>query len=992
MTSIFISSTRGYIDSYRHAAIEVCHRLGLLPVAMEEMRPEGTHSLEACRRLIRDADALVGIIGHALGSTPQGQDLCFTELEIRYAAELGIPIHIFIVDPDQPWKPSEIDPDQQPALDEMKKRLNDEHTTRAFTTVETFREDVLLTLQDHVNRTPKQPCPQVRTSPPNLDAHPHYVMRQKFTGRSTDLAAIVDWANSEDPIMVIEGIGGLGKSALTWTWTQHEATTAIPALAGRLWWSFYEGSAQIDRFIAEALHYIIGDAAETIPHTQHFTRLTDELRTQPYLLVLDGFERMLNAYHQLDPSKLRDDDVDPNSRGLIDERAARLLLSLTQCSPSKILISTRLMPSDLQGPSGTPLPGVQHYRLPDLSPEDTSLLVHRLGITADPRTIGAFFGALGNHPLVIGVVCGIVRDYRKAPSDFEKWLADPHAGGTFHFADLPLTQKHAHVLHVALDLLSPDQEQLLGWLSVFSAAVTYDTLIAINPFQPLPPTPPKTTTFLDEWLAKRQTEKQGTQHEPQDQPPTDDQQGYDRELATWHQTRNVKGAPARLDRALTDLEDRGLLWWERQFNTYDLHPVVRAYAHDRLTHDQRIAANRRVRDHFTGLPPEDAYQATSVEDLTRSITIFRATLGAGETHQALLAFEASNLDRLNHLAAYPTVVELLGDVIDTNSEYPDLLFVLGEARRNIGNHDGALELLSRSLEIRLLEALKAETIDPDLITIVAVMAACERQKNRLAHAKHYLTRVSPIIPKCSVHNELTYRTILSLILIDTGNIDEATKEVTNARQSGPDKEIAVILDFFEVQINHLRGIDITHQLDDLDHRSRTPVQRRNVLQLRAQHASALQDHETSATWLSELLRLQRGAGMSTDETLADLSREKTKTGDTTEAQKLIEHVNAPTVAHAWVASRLERSDAPALALAAYERAWGDGPPCAQAEDLKEATDLLEEMDIPLPSLTLTQHDSVTIPHEKELKEYISSVFRREAKRGDGAAPVDADTV
>lgn len=981
MAGIFISSARGYIDRYRNTAIDVCQRLGLTPVAMEEMRPESSAALDVCRRMIAGAEALVAIVGYAFGSVPGDDGLCFTELEIRHAAELGLPVHVFIVDPKQPWDPSEVGSAGGRAVEEMKQRLCDTHTSRFFTTVESFREDLLLTLLDYARPVRDQPSERARVRPPTLSAHPPYVMRQTFTGRTAGLAAILDWADSDDVVMVIDGIGGLGKSALTWTWTEQEAPTAIAGLAGRFWWSFYEGSAQISRFVKQALGYIVGDELDDVPPEEQFTRLLDELRLRPYLLVLDGFERMLTAYHRLDPSKLRDDEVDGKARGLIDPRAAQLIPLLASCSPSKVLIGTRLMPSDLEGPSGSPLPGVRRYRLPDLSSDDAAVIVNRLGVRGERRSIRGFFEPLGNHPLVIGVACGMIRDYRKAPGDFDAWLADPNAGGVFHFAELPLTQKHAHVLQVALDRLTPDQEQLLGWLSVLSMAVKYETVAAINPFAPPRPIRPRSrgSSFLEEWLAKRRAKEEDREYlpPPEDDQPTEEEHHYEEELAAWESSNEVRLAPVRTDRALADLEDRGLLWWDRRANTYDLHPVVRAYAHDRLDDEQRVAANERVRDHFTALPPEDAALATGVEDLERSITIFRATLGAGDTEDARQTFKSRGLHHLNGLGAYQTVIELLHPVVDESSDDTSLLEVLALARQRTGSIDEAIALTSRRLEVHLRLGGGRRNACPLVLNTIAALADCYRGANRLARATRAMKLVAELVDLDKPERD--YTTEFAYILYDTGDLDAAKQAIGRARavpglssDNRRDRHLAI----FELEIAFREGVDITSELAHLDALSiPSPETRRNLFALRAEHAVASGDYEAATQWASELLHERRAGGMPTDDVVAELALIRIKAGAANEARQLIEQVTEPSVAHARVAWQFGRDDAPALALASYEDAWGDGPPFARSAVLKEATELLEEMGLPLPLLPTTDLHAITVPHEPELRAFIERALQ-----------------
>jgi hypothetical protein len=114
---------------------------------------------------------------------------------------------------------------------------------------------------------------------------------------------------------------------------------------------------------------------------------------------------------------------------------------------------------------------------------------------------------------------------------------------------------------------------------------------------------------------------------------------------------------------LRELEDRGLLWWDRSSNSYDLHPSVRAYTYAQLEASERIQANDWIRNHFRKLPDEDLKRAASVEDLKRTITLFRALVGAGHLDEAGALWQSGMAEALQHnLGAHTTVVELLTPV------------------------------------------------------------------------------------------------------------------------------------------------------------------------------------------------------------------------------------------------------------------------------------------------------------------------------------------
>src|SRR5690242_18929220 len=91
-----------------------------------------------------------------------------------------------------------------------------------------------------------------------------YVGSAPFTGRIRGVARLDAWGRSPDPLLVVEAIGGAGKSALTWVWTQNSAPAVIGGLAGRVWRSFYEGSASMTSFLQELVVYMSGRPLELV--------------------------------------------------------------------------------------------------------------------------------------------------------------------------------------------------------------------------------------------------------------------------------------------------------------------------------------------------------------------------------------------------------------------------------------------------------------------------------------------------------------------------------------------------------------------------------------------------------------------------------------------------------------------------------------------------------------------------------------------------------
>src|SRR5262249_10818599 len=141
-------------------------------------------------------------------------------------------------------------------------------------------------------------------------------------------------------------------------------------------------------------------------YEERANRLLTELKRAPYLLVLDGLERVLLAYHRWDAAQMRDDSIDDSPRpdanaegqgvrvsdpttsfrACTDPRDADFLQRLTTAKPSKFLISSRLMPRAFED-EHDPLPGVRHIRLYGLNLDDAFRLMQDRGVKTTDRSI-----------------------------------------------------------------------------------------------------------------------------------------------------------------------------------------------------------------------------------------------------------------------------------------------------------------------------------------------------------------------------------------------------------------------------------------------------------------------------------------------------------------------------------------------------------------------------------------------------------------------------
>ena len=205
-------------------------------------------------------------------------------------------------------------------------------------------------------------------------------------------------------------------------------------------------------FCRRALAYMTGRPLARFARTKQpelSELLLRQLQARPWLLVLDGLERVLVAYHRYDAAQLPDEQA-----GRTDEIAHRdpcaairpqdddLLRHLVGAAPSKILITSRLVPRILLNLANQPIPGVLHERLPGLRPPEAEALLRSCGIGGDSEIIQTYLQwHCDCHPLVTGIVAGLVNSYLPARGQFDAWAADPDHGGHLDLAELDLVGK-----------------------------------------------------------------------------------------------------------------------------------------------------------------------------------------------------------------------------------------------------------------------------------------------------------------------------------------------------------------------------------------------------------------------------------------------------------------------------------------------------------------------------------------------------------------------
>src|SRR6266566_4685698 len=579
--TVMISSTARDLPEHRQEVLNACLRQGMFPSMMEHLPASDSEAIATSLKMVDEADIYLGIFAHRYGYVPAGHDISITEMEYNRAVERGIPRLIFLMHDDHPIKAADVEKGEGAVK---------------------YVSDI--------------PIP-----PEAYIAHP-YTLLQTHTliGRQAELNLLTDWvANPKSDVYLarilnIVAIGGLGKSALTWKWFNDIAPHEMQPLAGRMWWSFYESDATFENFVIRALAYVTKRAREDIQKIsppEREDQLLAILDREPYLLVLDGLERILIAYARMDTARLSDDDLDQRTANFVagvlglpgsaaqtftgqhrlrktaDLRTGAFLRKLAATRSARILISTRLYPADLQTDTGDERFGCGAIFLNGLSDDDALNLWRVFGISGSRETLLPIFHTFESHPLLIQALAGEVSHDRRTPGDFDRWRKNHPDFSPF---SLPIVQVKSHVLEFALRGLDETTLKVLHTIAAFRMPAAYNTLVAllVSADKPCP---------------------------------------SENELIT----------------ILADLEDRGLLGWDRRANRYDLHPIVRGVTWSALGNQNKQGIYKSLSTYFESLPEIDEEEVNSLEDLTATIELYNTLIGLERYDDAAELF----MDRLS---------------------------------------------------------------------------------------------------------------------------------------------------------------------------------------------------------------------------------------------------------------------------------------------------------------------------------------------------------
>ncbi len=793
-------------------------------------------------------------------------------------------------------------------------------------------------------------------SPPEPYLAHRYTLLQTrdLVGRNAELDLLTDWVSNPDGenfqarILNMIAIGGMGKSALAWKWLREVASSKMRPLAGRLWWSFYEHGATFERFVIQALAYALGRSATDVRRMSQHEReeqLLEILDQRPFLVVLDGLERIMIAYARLDAARMMDDDLDQKTANFVaetmdlpasaadsfvgqhrlrkaqDPRAGAFLRRLLHVRASRLLVTSRLYPAELQDPfTGHPTPGSTPYFLKGLRGSDSLKLWRSLRIQGAGHEIYPILDLVEHHPLVIRALAGEVACYRQAPGNFNRWLAD-HPD--FNPAGLTMVQVRSHVLSFALRSLSSTSNRVAQTIAAFRMPAHYDTLRAVL-------------------------------------------------VAT---ARSL-GGEEDLDHALADLEDRGLVGWDRNSNHYDMHPLVRGVIWCGLGSGDRHDVYEDLRAHFESIPAIYQYQVVNPEMLTPAVELCHSLIHLGRFVEAWHVFYTRIDDTiLEHLNSHQAV-HLLELFFPSGTDHPppleksgqrfEVMYRLATAYRANGQLAHAGMMFRRLIQ-------DCEDAD-ELSSIGYALGDLSRSDlaiGSLRRAEESARRVANINKKLGSDRFSGDLRLLGILFMTRGKVKLAQHIL---RRSPDPVHLAPAIDSSLAECALLLGKpEVAAALSGraLEAMKATPSYFRleaqviQILRLQACSLMELGDLKRADEQLRQTLSRARAVNDIEGEvlsliSLAEVSRRR---GASDTSRELLEDVWEPvergpfTLLHAdarnvlaGIESAVDKPMAVEAAETAFRLAWCDGPPFAYHWGLTKAHALLQSLGVPDPQM------------------------------------------
>jgi tetratricopeptide (TPR) repeat protein len=600
-------------------------------------------------------------------------------------------------------------------------------------------------------------APSSASPPSPYLAHP-YPLQENFTGRIRERQMLSEWFTGDQrPVLALIAMGGMGKSALGWVWLQRDLMgLSLPGLApdqpdvakscrvskakrpeGVLWWSFYEAESSFAAFLDKALAYVSNGNLNPATISSTYDKVSELVS----LLQQHYFLIVLDGFERELRAYASLSVVYQGDK--VSEDGQDDYRACTDIHAAYFLRWAAALTLKSRVLLTSRLLPVELDDLAGCRREDLTAM--------DPEDATAFFHAQGvkGTRAEIQSACERVGYHPLTLRLLSGMIAnDPTQPGDIAAVagyDLidDLINRERHVLVMAYEALRPPLRELLSRLSAFRWPVEYEVAAMLSPFE-----------------GKRE-----------------------------------------LGLAFKELADRGLIFFDQERWRYDLHPIIRAYAYDRLNDKEDI--HKQLRDYFASAPMPNVDQVKSVDDLGPIIELYHHTVHAAQYDEAAELFHDHLADPLYFLfGAYRTEIDLLhalfpedagpeaqpstsDDVASPRIGLPRLrdpsaqawvLNAVASSYTCSGQPHWAIPLLE------MHNALQEELGDPSGLAIgLENLASIQLDLGRLTEAKRTLQRsIEWSQESGQLGIEASGRTDLGRLLAYEGAFDEADQELGTA--------------------------------------------------------------------------------------------------------------------------------------------------------------------------------------------------------------------
>jgi tetratricopeptide (TPR) repeat protein len=254
--------------------------------------------------------------------------------------------------------------------------------------------------------------------------------------------SLSDWATTGiEPVLLLEGITGAGKSLSSWIWAHYDVNpdrsppsqiAPIVPIAyefdGVFWWSFdprdqdLKGESNLSGFddmVEEALSHF-RTLVDPFANTDNSHGKTDELlsvlESNRFLLIIDGLEAVL----QRDPQSK---DKHEQKLRCSEVRLSQLLRRLSDRGvQSKILITSQVISTEFFDDGGELIRGVKHLKCIGYEPGQAREYL-RLRVEGSDSTLDSIAQHYSYHPATLALVAALLSDLDAATalSTFERF-------------------------------------------------------------------------------------------------------------------------------------------------------------------------------------------------------------------------------------------------------------------------------------------------------------------------------------------------------------------------------------------------------------------------------------------------------------------------------------------------------------------------------------------------------------------------------------------